>query len=612
MTDVQHGHWLSLDAPTVYALSRLRYRVYTMGQGITEVEDLDGKDLDPNTETWWISIDAEPVSTLRVLQEAEGVVSIGRVATDQSHRGQGLAGKLMRAAMAAHTGDRIEIHAQAHLEQWYTGFGAQRVGAIYEEAGIPHVTMVREPITAEGAPDDQQRQRVRDRLAADLSESQVAYDEATLDSYATDHGPLTDWVPQQAMAVVFPDSTEDVIAVVRLANELNFAIVARGAGTSVSGGTHALAGAVTVSLERMNRIRPINVEDQTAVVGPGVINADLGEAAAAHHLMYAPDPASYRMSTIGGNVATNAGGLRCAKYGVTRDSVLSVEAVLADGTVINTGTGTFKNVSGYDLTGLFVGSEGTLGIITRITLRLRPAPVRVENASVFVPDLETAAAAVLAISQAGVTPSILEMMDGATMASLDGAHGSDLRSQGGACLLVQTDGYGAEAEMQAIRTAVASLDATVSEPGNQQAHDLVELRRHARGDDVATEVRVGEDVAVPKSKLVDYVREVQRIARDHDVHVKVIAHAGDGNLHPNFWVGTEEGTAGLVRLDAALDESIQVALDFGGTMTGEHGVGSYKVRWFAMEHAPEVVALQRKMKAVFDPAGRLNPDRGIG
>ncbi|MGO1184360.1 MAG: FAD-binding oxidoreductase [Micrococcaceae bacterium] len=464
-----------------------------------------------------------------------------------------------------------------------------------------------------GAPiDSAAREQILHRLSQVLPESAIAVDETTLDTYATDYGPTADWEIQRALAVVFPASTEDVVALMRASAEEGFALVPRGAGTSVSGGAHALRTAVTVSLERMNRILSIDVEDQTARVQPGVINADLGEAVAPHRLMYAPDPASYRISTIGGNVATNAGGLRCAKYGVTRDSVLSLEVVLADGSVLRTGTGTFKNVSGYDLTGLFVGSEGTLGIITEITVRLRPLPVAVATASVFVDDLETAAAGVLAISQAGVQPAILEMMDGATMAALDAAHGSALASLGGACLLVQTDGYGADAEMEAVREALLPLGARVSAPGDEQAHRLVDLRRHARGDDTVTEIRVGEDVAVPKSRLVEYVREVQRIGRDHRVKIKVIAHAGDGNLHPSFWIDVDEGTEGMARLEAALDESIRVVLDFGGTITGEHGVGSYKVRWFALEHDEAAVRVQRQIKSVFDPDHRLNPGRGIG
>lgn len=462
-----------------------------------------------------------------------------------------------------------------------------------------------------GGADQLDRDRVLRRLNQVLPVESIATDDHTLDAYATDYGPTADWEIQRALAVVFPASTDEVVALVRASAEEGFALVPRGAGTSVSGGAHALKNAVTVSLERMNAILSIDVEDQTARVQPGVINADLGEAVAPHRLMYAPDPASYRISTIGGNVATNAGGLRCAKYGVTRDSVLTLEVVLADGTVLRTGTGTFKNVSGYDLTGLFVGSEGTLGIITEITVRLRPLPVDLETASVFVDDLEAAAAGVLAISQAGVQPAILEMMDGATMAALDAAHGSELATLGGACLLVQTDGYGAAAEMDAIRAALTPLGARVSAPGDAQARSLVDLRRHARGDDTVTEIRVGEDVAVPKSRLVHYVREVQRIGRDHAVKIKVIAHAGDGNLHPSFWIDVDEGAEGMARLDAALDESIQVALDMGGTITGEHGVGSYKVRWFGLEHDEAAIRVQREIKELFDPEHRLNPGRAI-
>ena len=207
-------------------------------------------------------------------------------------------------------------------------------------------------------------------------------------------------------------------------------MVARGAGTGVSGGAHASEGCVVLSLERMNRILDLNPDDETAVVEPGVVNADLNAAAAVHGLMYAPDPASFRMSTIGGNVATNAGGLRCAKYGVTRDSVLALDVVLADGSLIHTGHQTFKGVAGYDLTGLFVGSEGTLGIVVGVTVRLKYLPREVHTIAAFYPDFRSAAAGVLAVGKARVQPAIMELLDGGSLAQLDEIHGSDLAARG--------------------------------------------------------------------------------------------------------------------------------------------------------------------------------------
>uniref|UniRef100_UPI00301AB99F FAD-binding oxidoreductase n=1 Tax=Micrococcus terreus TaxID=574650 RepID=UPI00301AB99F len=247
-------------------------------------------------------------------------------------------------------------------------------------------------------------------LVAVFPEHQLTQDEERLAEYSVDKGPLEGLVVALPVAVVHAESVEDVQQLMRLASEHRVPVVTRGAGTGVSGGANALPGGVVLSTTRMDRILQLNPEDGTAVVEPGVINADLNTAAAAHGLMYAPDPASYRTSTIGGNIATNAGGLRCAKYGVTRDSVLAVDVVLADGSLIRTGHQTIKGVVGYDLTGLFTGSEGTLGVIVGATVRLRPAPVQVLTLAAWLPDFPTAAAGVLQIGAARVTPAILEIM----------------------------------------------------------------------------------------------------------------------------------------------------------------------------------------------------------
>jgi glycolate oxidase len=330
--------------------------------------------------------------------------------------------------------------------------------------------------------------------------------------------------------------------------------------------------------------------------------------------MYAPDPASFRSSTIGGNVATNAGGLRCAKYGVTRDSVLALDVVLADGSLIHTGHQTFKGVAGYDLTGLFVGSEGTLGVVVGITVRLKYLPREVHTVAAFYPDFRMAAAGVLAVGKARVQPAITELLDGGTLAQLDDIHGSDLTARGKSLLLVQTDGFGAAAEAEVVRQVLRAGGATVTTEASAEAERLVELRRHSRGTEVDDEYRVGEDVAVPRSRLVDYVAELEAMAARQQVHLKVVAHAGDGNLHPTFWIdrqGASVDSAAMQRLQAALDESITAALAMGGTITGEHGVGQYKLRWLGQEQPEPVRELQRRIKDLFDPAGILNPGKAI-
>lgn len=451
-----------------------------------------------------------------------------------------------------------------------------------------------------------------DELTSSLGAAKIAADAATLAAYAVDQAPVLDY--QLPLAVVRAESVADVQATVRACAARGVALVARGAGTGVSGGAHASEGCVVLTLEGMNRILDLNPDDETAVVEPGVINADLNAAAAVHGLMFAPDPASFKMSTIGGNVATNAGGLRCAKYGVTRDSVLALDVVLADGSLIHTGHQTFKGVAGYDLTGLFVGSEGTLGIVVGVTVRLKYLPREVHTIAAFYPDFRSAAAGVLAVGRARVQPAIMELLDGGSLAQLDDIHGSDLAARGASLLLIQTDGFGAAAEAAAIRPVLAAGGAVVTMEANAEAEQLVELRRNSRGTEVDDEYRVGEDVAVPRSRLVDYVAELEAMASEHQVQLKVVAHAGDGNLHPTFWIDRTDNTVdpdAMARLGAALDRSIAVALAMGGTITGEHGIGQYKLRWLGLEQKEPVRELQRRIKELFDPAGILNPGKAI-
>ncbi|MGG5173353.1 FAD-binding oxidoreductase [Pseudarthrobacter sp. J1738] len=448
-----------------------------------------------------------------------------------------------------------------------------------------------------------------EELSAVLAPEQFSTDPTELKTYAVDQAPVTDFhLPQ---AVVWAGSVEDVQNIVRLCAKHRVPIVPRGAGTGVSGGAHASAGCIVLSLEKMNRILAVHADDEIAVVEPGVINADLNEAVAAYGLMYAPDPASFKMSTIGGNVATNAGGLRCAKYGVTRDSVLALDVVTADGSLIHTGKNTFKGVVGYDLTSLLVGSEGSLGIVVGITVRLRYLPRDVHTLAAFYPNFPMAAAGVLAVGKARVQPAIMELLDGGSLRQLDDTFGSTLAERGQALLLIQTDGFGAAAEAEVVREVLRAGGATVSTEANAEAEQLVELRRNSRGVETDDEFRVGEDVAVPRSRLIDYVAALEVMAAKNQVQLKVVAHAGDGNLHPTFWVDERDDSQAVTRLNAALDESISVALEMGGTITGEHGIGQYKLRWIGQEQPEAVREIQRRIKELFDPAGILNPGKAI-
>ena len=444
-----------------------------------------------------------------------------------------------------------------------------------------------------------------------LGPGKLSTDPALLAEYSRDQAPHLPDSP--ALAVVFAESPEDVQVVARTCAGAGVRVVPRGAGSGLSGGAHSVKNCVVLSLERMNRILDLRPEDEVAVVEPGVVNADLNAAAEEHGLMYAPDPASFSFATIGGNIATNAGGLRCAKYGVTRDSVLALDVVLADGELVHLGHSTFKGVAGFDLVSLIVGSEGTLGIVVGATVRLRYLPVKVCTIAAFFQDLPAAAAGVLAVGRARVQPAIIELMDHASIADADALNGTDLATRCNVLLLVQTDGYGAEAEAAVVREILSAGGGILSAPEDPAAGLFIQLRRNSRGSGTENELRVGEDVAVPRSRLVDYAHELERISREHEVYMKMVAHAGDGNLHPMFWAEPSPGDQeeAVARLRSALDESVRVALEMGGTITGEHGIGTFKLPWLAWEHSERVRGLARGIKDAFDPCGVLNPGKGI-
>ena len=410
-------------------------------------------------------------------------------------------------------------------------------------------------------------------------------------------------------AVVFPRSTEQVQEVLREAYAARTPVVPRGAGTALTGASTAGAGSIVLDLSRMDRIRELRPDDGVAVVEPGVVTADLDRAAAAHGLRYAPDPASLEISTIGGNIATNAGGLRCAKYGVTRDSVLGLDVVLADGRLVSTGRATLKGVAGYDLTSLFVGSEGTLGVVVGATLRLRPLPEPTVTFAVSYPDMADAAAASVALATARIQPVLAELLDEATLDAIDAADGTHLRKAGSALLIVQIDGGPQEASRAAEVLGRAATDLrSTGDPA--EAAVLLAARRGA----LPAIERLGrpliEDIAVPRSRLAEAVREIAAIARRHDVPICTLAHAGDGNVHPIIVAG-RPGEPIPPAAERAADEIFELALRLGGTVTAEHGVGVLKRAWLAREIGPVSHDLQRQLKALFDPRGILNPGKAL-
>ncbi len=436
-------------------------------------------------------------------------------------------------------------------------------------------------------------------------------DQATdVESYRFDETP---YIPAGVpLAVCFPRSTADVQAIVRLAAQTNTAIVPRGAGTGLSGGAVAIDGALTVVFTAMNAILEIDPANLTATVQPGVINADLNRAVAEHKLLYPPDPASFEMCTIGGNLAENSGGLRCVKYGVTRDWVAGLEVVLADGSVVRSGGKNKKDVAGYDLTGLFVGSEGTLGLITEATLRLLPLPPPKLTLLAFFPTVRDAGEAVARITAAGLQPVTLELMDAFTIAAVDDVHQLGLDRSAGAMLMVESDldEAGAIAELAIAEEACVAARAasTLRAADPHEADWLRQARRAAHGSLERAGVARMDDVGVPRSKVPEMIEQIEAIAASQGLPIAVFGHAGDGNLHPTYIVDRDDPKAEQ-RIDAARDEIYRAALKLGGTVTGEHGTGIAKKPWLALQRGERAVEVMRSIKQALDPNGLLNPGK---
>jgi glycolate oxidase len=418
--------------------------------------------------------------------------------------------------------------------------------------------------------------------------------------------------PGWPLAVAFPTTTADVATIVGLAAAHRVPIVPRGAGSGLSGGATAVEGALTLVTTKMDRILEIDTANLAAIVQPGVINADLGRAAAEHGLFYAPDPASFEICTIGGNLAENSGGLRCVKYGVTRDAVLGLEVVLADGSVIRTGGRTVKDVAGYDLTHLFVGSEGTLGIITEATLRLRPQPAEKLTLLAFFATVAAAGDAVARITEAGIVPVTLELMDGFTIRAVDDAAHLGLDREAGAMLMIESDSGGAVAEDELDRAGRACEGAgatsVVRAKDATEADWLREARRAAHSSLERAGVARMDDVGVPRSRVPEMLEAIERISADHDLPVGVFGHAGDGNLHPTFVVGRDDPTA-EARINAARAAIYEAAIALGGTITGEHGTGIAKRDYLEAQLGARAVEVMRSVKTALDPQGILNPGK---
>ncbi|MEO7101450.1 MAG: FAD-linked oxidase C-terminal domain-containing protein [Luteolibacter sp.] len=414
--------------------------------------------------------------------------------------------------------------------------------------------------------------------------------------------------------VVFAESTADVSAVLRFANERKIPVTTRGAGVGYVGGCVPILGGIVLSTARMNRILGIYPEDGVAIVQPGVITRTLQDAAHEVGWEYPPDPASLKECSLGGNIATNAGGPRCLKYGVTRSYVLGLEVVLPSGEILRTGGRLHKNKTGFDLIGIFTGSEGMLGIITEATLRLIPKPASRGMLAAIFPDYALAAAAVQAILNAGHLPSALEITDAFTLEAARKRLGADVFPPGNAHLIVEIDGRPAAvaSEIEELHQLLTSLGASFIEraPDAASCERIWKLRRefsYSLRDTGLT--KLNEDIVVPRSKLVELVTFARQLEAETGIPIACFGHAGDGNIHTNLMVKDYNDPETRERADAALDLLFTWVLNQGGAITGEHGVGLAKKRWIHQALGEVSFATHRKIKNALDPNGILNPGK---
>jgi glycolate oxidase subunit GlcD len=447
-------------------------------------------------------------------------------------------------------------------------------------------------------------------LVAALGEgAKVSLDPDVLAAFTHDQAPLAP--AGTPVALVRARHVDDVVATLRFAHAHRIPVVTRAAGTGLAGGANAIDGCIVLSVAAMNAILRIDEATRTAVVEPGVLNATLAREAAARGLFYAPDPASRDSSTLGGNIATNAGGSCCLKYGVTGDHVAALELVLADGTRLHTGALTKKNVAGLDLTRLVVGSEGTLGVIVQATLRLLRAPRPPCTLVAFFASMDDAAAAIVEMD-AQVDLSLLEVMDQTTVRAVEAATPMELDVDAAAFVLVQSDAPDAAAAIAACEALCQQHHArsVMCTEDVEEGRLLLTARRQALPALEKQGVTLLDDITVPKPQMPEMFRRIARIAQTHRVVIGTFGHAGDGNLHPTivFQAGDEASRAAA---GAAFDAIVRDAVALGGSITGEHGVGSLKRDYLGAMFGEAERALMGRIKAAFDPRGILNPGKKV-
>jgi glycolate oxidase subunit GlcD len=447
-------------------------------------------------------------------------------------------------------------------------------------------------------------------LAQTIGPSKISITETDLDIHAGDKW----FASRRPDAVIFAETTADVSETLKFASAVGIPVTARGAGVGYVAGCVPVAGGLVLSLAKMKRIKELNTKDGVAVVEPGVITGDLQQLAAAQGWFYPPDPASLKECSLGGNVATNAGGPRCVKYGVTRHYVLGLEIVLMDGRILRTGGRCHKNRTGFDLVGLFVGSEGLLGVITEMTLRLIPMPPMRQMLSVGFATFSAAASAVHSILNAGFLPSALEIADSFTLEAAREYKGASLIPGGAAHLLVELDGRpGAVAsDMADLHRLVDSLAPVTVQTATTEAEcqEIWNLRREFSYSLRATGlIKLNEDIVVPRSRLVDLVEFCEGLRRESGFPVACFGHAGDGNIHVNIMVPDMKDAEMRQRADAALDRLFHQVLAWGGVISGEHGIGLAKSPWFAAAAGPVSLGVHTDLKKALDPANLLNPGK---
>jgi glycolate oxidase len=441
----------------------------------------------------------------------------------------------------------------------------------------------------------------------------VSTDPAVLAAHAADRW----FASREPEIVVFARSTEHVSSVLKFAHRRSIPVTPRGAGYGYVGGCVPSRRGIVLSVARMQRIKEIHFADGVAVVEPGVITADLQAAVLARGLFYPPDPASRKDCSIGGNIATNAGGPRCLKYGVTRSYVLGLEVVLADGRVLRTGARTHKNKTGFDLIGMFVGSEGLLGVVTEATLRLLPRPPGRASLSASFRKFSEAAHAVQEIFRAGFLPAALEIADSFTLQSAREHCGTAIVPAGEGHVLIDLDGQPASVRgetktLAALLTKLGALHlATAS--GEEACERLWELRRQFSASLKATGLtKLNEDITVPRSRLVDLAEFAARLRKKYGYPVACFGHAGDGNIHTNIMAANYHTDAKTKRrVDAALDELFTQVLAWGGVITGEHGIGLAKKPWWSQATSKVSREVHAALKAALDPRGILNPGKFV-